>query len=325
MRRFLAMSIALLLGLTLPPSLIAQNPNATKRLILKDGSYQGATKWEVKGDRVRYYSSERSEWEEIPNSLIDWAATDKWNKEREKGDVSAETKEISNELEAEKKAQEAQSPTVAPGVRLPANGGVFLLDRFQGRQEIAELVQNGGQVNKQMGRNILRAAINPIASSKQSIEIENSHARVQSHDLRPNIFIDVDADSNPSTGPLVTAAAGRFRLVRLQVKNNVRVVGNLKIAMTGKVSQQQTFVDATSEPYSGEWIKVQPVADLQPGEYAVVEMLGDKQINLYVWDFGVNPQAPENPTAWKPVPPAQTRTGTDQSPVLNKRPRPDQQ
>ncbi|MBV9609864.1 MAG: hypothetical protein JO187_09920, partial [Acidobacteria bacterium] len=300
---------------------VAQNPNTTKRLILKDGSYQPATKWEVKGDRVRYYSSERSEWEEIPTSLIDWAATDKWNKEREKADISAETKEVSAELEAERKAQEAQSPTVAPGVRLPANGGVFLLDRFQGRQEIVEVVQNGGQVNKQMGRNILRAAINPIASAKQSIELEGTRARVQSHDPRPVIFVDVDADNDPSTGPTPADAAHRFRLVRLQVKNNVRVVGNLKIALTGKVSQQQTFVDAVSAPFSGEWVKVQPVADLTPGEYALVEMLGDKQINLYVWDFGVDPHAPENPTAWKPVQPGQVKTGTDKSPVLDKRPK----
>jgi hypothetical protein len=318
MRRYVLSTAALILALTL--AAWAQNPQLTKRLILKDGSYQPATKWEVHGDRVRYYSAERFEWEEVPSRLVDWPATEKWEKESASHRVSEETKEVSAEFEAERKVEEAKTPTVAPGVKLPSQGGVFLLDEFHGQPQLVELVQSGGEVKKEMGRNVLRAAVNPLASMKQSIELPGTRARVQSHETRPVIYVDVDTDSDSNAGAKPLDAAQRFRLLRLQRKKDSRVVGNLKIGtMTGKVSQQESFIDAVSEPFSGEWVKVTPTRDLSPGEYAVAEMLGEKQINLYVWDFGVDPSAPANPGAWKPVQPAPSKTGTDESPVLGTR------
>src|SRR5260370_36014923 len=100
----------------------------TNRLILKDGSYQLATKWEVNDDRVRYFSSERNEWEEIPISLIDWSATNQYEQDRTAGKMSREAVELDKELQAACEDEELKSPQVAPGLRLPSEGCVYALD-----------------------------------------------------------------------------------------------------------------------------------------------------------------------------------------------------
>lgn len=296
--------IAILLSLSLP----AGGQQLSKRLILKDGSYQPAVKWEIQGDRVHYLSAERNEWEDVPYSLVDWDATKKYEQDLQAGHNSPEAVQLDKELEAERKAEEAKSPLVAPGLRLPDDGGVLLLDDFQGQPELNEIQQTGGQINKNMKGNILRATINPIASSKQTIELEGLHAKIQSHVTQPTFYVNIDQGTDVSPDqPQKTASAAkptdplRFRIVRMQSKQNKRIVGNIKIAVYGKVSQQQNLVPSQSEVMPGSsWVKLTPSAPLSAGEYAVVEMLGSEGMNLYVWDFGVNPAAPANPGAWKP-------------------------
>src|SRR5271166_5908184 len=116
--------LALLLAL---PSIAQETP---RRLILKDGSYQLVTKYEVKGDRVRYYSSEREDWEELPNSLVDWPATEKFEKDRAAAAATPEAVQLDKEIEHDRELEQAQLPQVAPGLRLPEDSGVFLLDNF---------------------------------------------------------------------------------------------------------------------------------------------------------------------------------------------------
>lgn len=300
-----------------------------QRLILKDGSYQLVTKYEVKGSRVRYLSAERNEWEEIPSDLIDWKATEAFAKDRAAGKPVPEAVELDKELEADRAAEEANSPLVAPGLHLPDEGGVQLLDTFQGQPQLVEIDQNGGEVNKNMKGNILRAAINPLASSKQNIELSGQHARNQSHAALPSIYVNIEsggAAADMGSGHLKDDRPAdpelpwdRFKIVRMQLKGDKRIAGDIKIAVYGKTKQEGNFVAATSQQLTGGWVKVTPSAPLDPGEYALVETLGKEGINLYVWDFGVNPNAPANPLVTKPIATVPTPSADKPNP-LEKRP-----
>jgi hypothetical protein len=284
--------------LLVQPSIDLHAQERTTRLILKDGSYQSVVKYEVQGDRVHYLSAERYEWEDIPSSLIDWDATRKYEADLSSGKLRKPREETAEEKK-EREKEEANSPQIAPGLHLPGSGGVFLFDQYQGKPELAEIVQNGSELNKNGKKSVLRSTVNPIASSKQSFELKDEHAKIQSHLPRPAIYIDIDE------GPQGTEIADRFRLVRVAVKKDTRIVANLKITFTGKASQQSVSVPANVEKLgTGEWVKLTPAQDLAAGEYAVVEMLDPQEMNLYVWDFGVNPNAPANPDTLQPDKPS---------------------
>jgi hypothetical protein len=353
-RPFSILAIALI-SLACVPVLAQQNP---ERLVLKDGSYENVTKWEIKGDRVRYYSAERYTWEELPKDLVNWPATEKYNKER-----ATLREEAVAEATKAAGAGEPEPPMVAPGLYLPDGGGVFLLDSYQSQPQLDELTQNGGELNKHVGKNILRAAINPLAlSSKQTIELKGARAQTQAHTTQPTIFVDVDTGAGdtqkpkqskpngtspaptssgglggaPSLGPGSTRAGANtpaptptpapvvsdhYRIVRLEKKKDSRVLGNVNVAIYGKVSQKENWVKTLSQPAGGDWVKLTPAEPLTPGEYAVVELLDKGQVNLYVWDFGVDPAAPANANAWSARKSEVGTDGKEKSPELEKRPK----
>jgi hypothetical protein len=296
-----------------------------KRLILKDGTYQLATRWEIQGDRVRYLSAERNDWEELPESLVDWPATSKYQQDRAANLPSPEAIEVDKEAAAERAKEEAKTPQVAPGLRLPDNSSFLLLDTFQNQPQLVELQQTDGEVNRNRGQNMVRAMIIPIpiTSSKQTIEIEGLHATVQAHSTLPSIFINVDDRPAPSDTSIQSQGSqhaqhsqqaqqpqqpeqpwDRFHIVHAKMKNGKRIVGVVKVNPLGKATQTQDLVATTCQQLSGGWVKVTPTAPLAPGEYAVVELLGRDGMNTFVWDFGVNPAAPANASASKPDGPA---------------------
>jgi hypothetical protein len=310
-----------------------------RRLILKDGSYQLVTRYEVKGDRVRYKSAERDEWEELPSSLVDWPATEKYEKDRATAAIpeAAALDKEARETDA-REAERSHLAQVAPGLRLPEDSGVFLLDNFQGEPQLVEMQQTEGDVNRNARGNIFRGPLTPIVNPKQTVELEGEHAALHVHVTVPSIYINVDEQDRdqPPSGQTASARLNqpsldapraepqrpqqpqqpeqplvpfnRFRIVRVKVKGGKRMVSNIKRNAAGKVSQDQDFVNTTIDRISGGWLKLTPTHDLEPGEYALIEIQGNEGMNLYLWDFGVNPNGPPNANPWKPdVKPAEAQ------------------
>ena len=304
-------------------ALHSQAQDLALRLILKDGSFQLVTRYEVKGDRVRYKSAERNEWEELPSSLVDWPATEKYEKDRATSAIP-EAAALDKEKDAETEAERSHLPQVAPGLRLPEDSGVFLLDNYQGQPQLVEMQQTEGDVNRNIRGNIFRGPLSPVANPKQTVELEGEHAALHAHVAVPSIYINVDEEDRrlPPTGETASAQMNqpsldapraqpqqpeqpiipfnRFRIVRAKVKSGKRVVSDLKRNAAGKVSQDQDFVNTTIDRVSGGWLKLTPTRDLEPGEYALIEIHGNEGMNLYLWDFGVNPNGPPNANPWKP-------------------------
>ena len=301
-------------------------PDATSaphrtRLILKDGSYQVVMRYRVVGDRVRFVSAERGGVEEeIPKELVDFAATEKWEKQHTtpaEGELGA-APVIDPELLKEEADRAALTPEVAKDLRLPEVDSALLLDEFHGTPELVPLMQTDGDLNRNTGHNILKAAINPLASSHQIVQIKGERSAVQVHVDTPTLYLRIGEATTASGGapltvdthgasgqapsvPLGGASGSRYVIVRADVRTGARVVASFKINLLGGVKRQEDIVETTTELLpGGHWMKVTPKQPLEFGEYAVMEVLSEREVNLGVWDFGVHPMAPESREAIKP-------------------------
>jgi hypothetical protein len=305
---------------------------AGQRLILKDGSYQIVTRYEVKGDRVLYQSAERgNEWEEIPYALVDWPATKDWARahaaapagsdaegagSRAESDAAA----VDKEAAAERAAEAARQPAVAPGLRLPDESGIWALDTFRGTPELVRVAQSNGNLNRATGHTVLKAAI-PTGGAKELIQIPGPRSAVQFHVNDPVIYVSVDASDNPAPDEaLVVDTHGesqadknvdkrersdphsRYAIVRVRVAKNMRTIGAMRLSLLGRPSATEDIVPTRAELIpGGHWLKLVPVSPLGFGEYALVELLPAGGMNLDCWDFGVDPRAPENKHAFAPL------------------------
>lgn len=309
------------------PVMDSASPAHRTRLYLKDGSYQIVMSYRISGSLVHYVSAERDgAAEEIPLSLVDLDATHHWEKEHSPAQASdnstdAEPPAIDPELLKEEADRASLTPEVAKDLYLPEQDSVLALDTFHGAPELVPLSQNDSDLNRNTGHNILRAVVNPLSSPHQVAQLKGERSDVQLHVASPVFYIRVGDDAVPPTGgtPLTVDTHGasnaikpdsasgstsdRYVIVRADVRTGVRDIASFRIGLLGSGQQQEDVVETASEVLpGGHWMKLTPQQPLDFGEYALMEVISDKVVNLSVWDFGVHPVAPENRDVLKPEP-----------------------
>lgn len=286
------------------------------RLILKDGSYQLVLSYKVVGNVVRYRSAERNgETEDVPLELVDLPATERWK--REHAAVQSEARPLlSPELEREEAARRALTPEIAPDLRLPEEDSMLALDTFHGTPELVPVPQVGSDLNKETGHAALKSLINPASSVHRILSIPGAYSDIQLHVPAPVFYVRVGNDDEETDGGAFTVdthgASGRatpsggtadsgYVIERMDVREDSRIINSFRIGTLGTGRKQPDIIETKQEMLSGgRWMKLTPEQPLEFGEYALIEVISDHEINLNVWDFGVHSNAKENVEAIHP-------------------------
>ena len=239
------------------------------KLYLKDGGYHLVREYQVQTDRVRYYSVERSQWEEIPLDLVDLKRTQTEAAARDEK-LEKDAKSLTEEAEARKALQKEV-------LKIPQDPGLYWL----AGGETKTLKAAETTVHTDKGRKILRylTTMPQMMNGKGTLEIQGAHSL--------NVFTDPEQEFY-----LQLSQSEGFGIVKLtSSKTGVRVVEDLTfIPATKDVEEQLDQVDMIQlELAPGGLYKIWAKEPLRPGEYAVVQYtLGS--LNIQVWDFAIKPK-----------------------------------
>lgn len=233
------------------------------RLYLKDGGHHLIREYEVLPDRVRYYSTERAEWEEIPLELVDLDRTRaevKQRRERERQQAAA--------ADAEDEFERQQAREVA---RIPQEPGVYMVEGGQ----VRALKQAELTIVNNKKRSVLKILTPvPVVAGKASVEMPGEQSAFVVHDPRPNFYFRL-------------AEQERFTIVKVKPKKGVRELEIWNTApVTREVFADRTEVEIFRQQFRDGLFKIWPVQPLEPGEYAVIEYT-EGQGNTQAWDFRV--------------------------------------
>ena len=242
---------------------------ANLRLYLKDGTYHMVREYAVQGDRVHYYSVERSDWEDIPLPLVDLKRTEREVTER-KAALEEETKTIAAEEKVEHEIRTEIS-------KIPQDPGVYQL--IDGK-ELRILHAAESKVHNNKRRSVLKAVSPiPIVSGKATVEVDNTRSNYNVESNTPEFYIQLSAEE-------------QFGIIRLTPHNGVRIAANVTVIPVTKevVEEPQAVEIFRKQVDQNDLYKIWPQKPLDPGEYAVVEYTAGK-LNMQIWDFTWKPGA----------------------------------
>jgi hypothetical protein len=246
-----------------------------KKLVLKDGSFQLVREYEVQGDRVRYYSIDQRDWEEMPASLVDWDATKKLSADEAQRKAALIAKLHAAEVARAADAMDVDaSIEIAPKVFLPPGDGLFEFDgkaTYPLSQAEADMKFSKTQMLKQVLIPV------PIIPSRHTISLKGNRSKFRLKSTQTEFYMRTADGREP-----------QLDLIRAKVHGDKRELENLdelfnEHAATGKISIPIQRWEIAHGVY-----RFTLSANLEPGEYAMAEIVQGGATSLYFWDFGVD-------------------------------------
>jgi hypothetical protein len=231
------------------------------KLYLKEGGFHLVREYKVESDRVRYFSTERGDWEEVPLDLVDLKKT-----ERElKSKTDAEQKAAALD-DAEEKFERAQAEEAA---KVPQEVGAYFV---QG-DKVLPIKQADVKVQTDKKRSVLKAITPiPIVTGKASVEVDGERSAVVVAGDRPTLYFR-------------RGQSERFGIVKMAPKKGVRVVERWEIApVVNLVQATREEVEIFRQELHPGLFKIWPQKPMSPGEYAVIDF-NEGEGNTQVWDF----------------------------------------
>jgi len=242
------------------------------KLYMKDGSDQLVREYKVENDRVRFYSLDRDDWEEVPAAIVDLDRTKAGIKAR--ADAIRETAAAED---AENKAERAAHREVAS---VPAEPGVYLIDdQKPSPQNLTALKVGESKVVTNKRRSVLKAISPvPMVNGKATLELDGPHSAQGTANRSPEFYIRLSDEE-------------RFGILRMGEHKGNRVVEKLTIQpVINETIQEPDLVEVFRQQVADGLFKIWPQKPLDPGEYAVVQYSTEK-VDMQVWDFFIAPGA----------------------------------